>query len=574
MFLNLSNLVRYRGLIWSLVARDLKARYRGSVLGFFWTFVNPLLLLLVYSFVFTTIMPNNVPGVKPYALFMFCGILPWNWFSTSLSDAAGSLIAGGNLIKKVLFPAEVLPLVSVLTNMVPSPRFSDPIPFLIYQRLHPTADLLWFPVAVVVAACSASALALILSALAVHFRDIRDILANVLMLWFFATPIIYPWFQANVRRFKLLFDVNPFTHLAVSYQEILFFGPVGHWKWLLALGGGSVLLFLARAILAEFDRLRDAEAVKENSPKGEERKGKMSRTVPVPWCPFVVRDTTVVIDGRHRSRQRLENLPALRRQTVLHAQERAVAAEHHARSSAGRDVPGADRRVLQRAERIDIRRHRTKRIRKEHGAQAGRRHHEADDGDGAGRRADLGAHRARRGISSRDLRPRKRLHQRHHAGPDQASDSRALRRHRRLRRASGIHRCAGQDVLVGHVHAPRIRRGDSRRSDVLLVDEVLAVGDEGFTHKCLDKFAEFRRRGKTVLLVTHSLGLVETLCDEAVWLDGGRLQAQGDPKRVVGAYLTAVEQGEQELMAATTAKAVEEVEDGGDRFAARHVQGR
>ena len=97
--------------------------------------------------------------------------------------------------------------------------------------------------------------------------------------------------------------------------------------------------------------------------------------------------------------------------------------------------------------------------------------------------------------------------------------------------------------------------------DVLLVDEVLAVGDEGFTHKCLDKFAEFRRRGKTVLLVTHALGLVETLCDEAVWLDAGRLRAQGDPKRVVGAYLTAVEEGEQALMAATTAKAVEAVEE-------------
>src|SRR6476619_3769804 len=92
--------------------------------------------------------------------------------------------------------------------------------------------------------------------------------------------------------------------------------------------------------------------------------------------------------------------------------------------------------------------------------------------------------------------------------------------------------------------------------DVLLVDEVLAVGDEGFTHKCLDKFAEFRRRGKTILLVTHALGLVETLCDEAVWLDGGRLQSQGDPKRVVGAYLTKVEEGEEQLMAATTARAV------------------
>jgi ABC-type polysaccharide/polyol phosphate transport system ATPase subunit len=95
--------------------------------------------------------------------------------------------------------------------------------------------------------------------------------------------------------------------------------------------------------------------------------------------------------------------------------------------------------------------------------------------------------------------------------------------------------------------------------DVLLVDEVLAVGDEGFTHKCLDKFAEFRRRGRTILLVTHSLGLIERFCDEAVWLDGGRLHADGDPKRVVGAYLSAVEKGEEVLLASTTAKAVASV---------------
>jgi len=95
--------------------------------------------------------------------------------------------------------------------------------------------------------------------------------------------------------------------------------------------------------------------------------------------------------------------------------------------------------------------------------------------------------------------------------------------------------------------------------DVLLVDEVLAVGDEGFTHKCLDKFAEFRRRGRTILLVTHSLGLVERFCDEAVWLDGGRLHGDGDPKRVVGAYLSAVEKGEEQLLASTTAKAVASV---------------
>jgi len=91
--------------------------------------------------------------------------------------------------------------------------------------------------------------------------------------------------------------------------------------------------------------------------------------------------------------------------------------------------------------------------------------------------------------------------------------------------------------------------------DVLLVDEVLAVGDEGFTHKCLDKFGEFRRRGKTILLVTHSLGLVERFCDEAVWLDSGQKKGQGDPKRVIGAYITDVERQEEQFLASSDAKA-------------------
>ena len=91
--------------------------------------------------------------------------------------------------------------------------------------------------------------------------------------------------------------------------------------------------------------------------------------------------------------------------------------------------------------------------------------------------------------------------------------------------------------------------------DVLLVDEVLAVGDEGFTHKCLDKFAEFKRRGKTILLVTHSLGLVERFCDEALWLDAGTMKTMGDPKRVVDAYITDVETQEERQLAASDAKA-------------------
>jgi ABC-type polysaccharide/polyol phosphate export permease len=258
---NLASLIRYRGLIQSLVVRELKARYRGSVFGFLWSFINPLLLLLIYSFVFTTVIPNQAQETQPYALFMFCGILPWTWFSSSLSDAAGSLIAGGNLIKKVMFPAEVLPLVNVLANMV---HFFLGLVILvaflaIYRRSPDPWDLVWFPIAVIVQLVFTSALALLLAALSVHFRDIRDILANLLTLWFFATPIIYPHFQQNVQKFKPFFDANPFAHLAISYQEILFFnGPIGHWKWLLVVGAGSVPLFMASYWV--FDRLRDSFA--------------------------------------------------------------------------------------------------------------------------------------------------------------------------------------------------------------------------------------------------------------------------------------------------------------------------
>ena len=98
--------------------------------------------------------------------------------------------------------------------------------------------------------------------------------------------------------------------------------------------------------------------------------------------------------------------------------------------------------------------------------------------------------------------------------------------------------------------------------DVLLVDEVLAVGDEAFTHKCLDKFAEFKRRNKTILLVTHSLGLVERFCDEALWLDKGQKRGQGDPTRVIGAYMTDVERQEERLLAETDAKAKVHVSEG------------
>jgi lipopolysaccharide transport system permease protein len=191
---------------------------------------------------------------------MFCGILPWSWFSASLLESSNSLIASGNLIKKVLFPAEVLPTVTVLANMV---HFFLGIPILgafllYYGRPLNLAELAWFPAVVAVQLVLTLGLALALSSLTVHFRDLRDLLTNLLTFWFFATPVIYPMLQVPPTGRRLL-NLNPFTHLAISYQEILFYpGPFGHWKWLVALGIGSVGIFLAGYFV--FDRLRDSFA--------------------------------------------------------------------------------------------------------------------------------------------------------------------------------------------------------------------------------------------------------------------------------------------------------------------------
>lgn len=258
---NLLALAKYRGLVQTLVVRDLKARYRGSVLGFFWSFFNPLLLMAVYTFVFTVIMPGTHPAdIQPYGLFFFCGILPWTWFSSSLSEATNVLISGGNLIKKVLFPAEVLPIVSVLANLA---HFLLGLPILAvlliyYQRPLDPLELLWFPVIVFVQALFTTGLALLLAALTVHFRDIKDILANLLTLWFFSTPIIYSM-QMAPEAYRRVLNLNPMTHLAISYQEVLFHvGPHGHWKWLLAMALVSAAVFLAGYFV--FDRLRDSFA--------------------------------------------------------------------------------------------------------------------------------------------------------------------------------------------------------------------------------------------------------------------------------------------------------------------------
>jgi ABC-type polysaccharide/polyol phosphate export permease len=171
-------------------------------------------------------------------------------------EAAGVLIAGGNLIKKVLFPAEVLPVVTVLTNLV---HFLLGLPillvFLVWAgRLTPWALLL--PLPLVVQLVLTLGLALMVSALTVHFRDIQNILSHLLHLWFFATPILYAFPESG--RMHQVLRFNPMTHVVLSYQELLFHGRFQHRRGLLLSGLVGVLVFVLGAFL--FARLRDTLA--------------------------------------------------------------------------------------------------------------------------------------------------------------------------------------------------------------------------------------------------------------------------------------------------------------------------
>src|SRR5262245_27364509 len=266
MFQSLRNLYRYRTLIHSLVSRELKARYRGSILGFFWSFVNPLLLLTVYTIVFNYILPNRGLETQPYALFLFTGLLPWTWFSSSLLESSNILIAGGNLIKKIIFPAEVLPFVSVIANMVHF-LLGTPILliFILIYKVPINANAIFFPVIILIQLILTLGFALWISSLSVHFRDLRDILANLLTLWFFCTPVIYPFKvtflqedETISRIFKWVLYFNPVSYVMDSYHQAIFYGKMPDLRHLGIVLAFAVFVFFSGYFV--FDRLRDTFA--------------------------------------------------------------------------------------------------------------------------------------------------------------------------------------------------------------------------------------------------------------------------------------------------------------------------
>jgi len=260
----LTSLYRNRGLVAVLVARDLKARYRGTFLGYVWSLLNPLLLLAVYTVVFTWVIPARVTSDVPFPLFLFAGLLPWGFVSGALLDAAVVLGDNGPLLRKVVCPPEVFPAVTVLSHMV---HHLLALPILLVAvgvaawsgvvRFPWTVVLM--PVVLAIWLVAVGGLALAVAALAVHFRDLKDLLHNLLNIFFFATPIIYPLEMIHVPILRTLIQANPATPLVLLYRDAVLLGrcpSLTAWIWALAVAAffwltGSWIFSRLRETIAE-----------------------------------------------------------------------------------------------------------------------------------------------------------------------------------------------------------------------------------------------------------------------------------------------------------------------------------
>lgn len=228
----LRELYRYRDLIRNLVVSEVKTRYKNSVLGFVWSLLNPLAMMLVFTVVFSVLSPNQ--QVENYPIFLLCGLLPWNFFSASVVSSINSVLSNGNLIKKVYFPREVLPIATVLAQLV---NFLLALVVLFAALIIFRANFspwLWtLPFIILIQTCFSLGIGLVLSTLQVFYRDTQLVMEVVMLAWFFLTPVFYGatllpatyvvgGVELPVQR--IMYIINPMASIINVYRDLLYFG--------------------------------------------------------------------------------------------------------------------------------------------------------------------------------------------------------------------------------------------------------------------------------------------------------------------------------------------------------------
>lgn len=231
----------YRELLKTNIKKEIRGKYKGSWLGVLWTFLNPLLMLAVYAFVFPYILRVNVDN---YTIFMIVALIPWNFFTTAIQSGTGSVVANGNILKKVYFPREIIPI-SITTSQSVNFLITCIIMavFIIFSGVGFSVHALLFPLLVLIQYILILGLTFILSALTVFVRDIDHFVSVILMLGFYATPIVYQG-EMLPKKFQIFLKLNPMAQLVEAYRSILYYHRMPDMTMLVIWGLGSIALLV------------------------------------------------------------------------------------------------------------------------------------------------------------------------------------------------------------------------------------------------------------------------------------------------------------------------------------------
>lgn len=246
LFKEIASIVKWRELLWQMVGREVKARYKQSVLGYFWVILNPLAQMLVMSFAFSVIMriPTNASSHIPYSIFLFVGLLPWTLFSNSLSSASASLVGSASLITKVYFPRSILVVSTIIAKIIDFLFASTVlIAYMFYYHIPISFSILWiFPIFFIQQIFTLG-LSLFFAAANLLYRDIQYLLSLILILWMYLTPVIYP---ADIvpDQYKFIFQLNPLSVIINAYRQVILGGLEPKYSSLLIALALSVLTLI------------------------------------------------------------------------------------------------------------------------------------------------------------------------------------------------------------------------------------------------------------------------------------------------------------------------------------------
>lgn len=242
MFKQFREIYRYREAIRNFVVRDLKVRYSNSVLGIVWSLLNPLLMALVFTIVFTYFMPMQIDR---FPIYLLAGLLPWNLFAGSITSGTQAITSNSHLIGRVHFPREILPIAITLSNATHFLFALVPLFVIIaYYRAPLGLTLVWLPVILAVQILLTLGCSLFLSAVNVYFRDMQQIVEVGIQALFFLTPIVYSLNISNASLRQAVLIINPLAALIANYRNILYTATSPDWTILAITAGEALLIFL------------------------------------------------------------------------------------------------------------------------------------------------------------------------------------------------------------------------------------------------------------------------------------------------------------------------------------------